>query len=113
MFCNLFFISSYTFYRDFSIFFHSFNKKLLNIFIYDLVFINLHVYNLVFGIFTIINTIVGNVISFIFFLSRKIHMPSLYIYIPFFVILYLSNLSRKLFPKIISKCPFPFILLSL
>ena len=39
---------------------------------------------------------------FHFCLSRKIHMSSLYIYIPSFVILYLSSLSRKLFPKRIS-----------
>ena len=79
--------------------------------------INPHVYNLVSEIFTIINTIVGNyVIYFIFVflgkyhsrelcnffhfcLSRKIHISSLYICIPFFVILYLSSLYRKLFPK--------------
>ena len=83
------------------VFSHYFNKKLLNIVIYDLVSINPHVYNLVSTIVTIINTIVGNVISFIFCLSSKIHMSSLYIYIPFFVILYLSNMSRKLFPCIL------------
>ena len=43
--------------------FHFFNKKLLNIVIYDHVSTNPHVYNLLYGIFTIINTIVGNVIS--------------------------------------------------
>ena len=63
LFCNLFFIYSHTFYKDFSIF-PFFNKKLLNIVIYDHVSTNPHVYNLLSGIFTIINTIVGNVISF-------------------------------------------------
>ena len=78
--CNLFFISNYTFYRDFSIFPFFFNKKPLNIVISDPLSANPHVYNLVSRIFTIINTIVGNVISFFFFfcLSRKIHMSSLY-----------------------------------
>ena len=47
------------------VFSHSFNRKLLNIVIYDPVTINPHVYNLVYRILTIINTIVGNVISFI------------------------------------------------
>ena len=83
------------------VFSHFFNKKLLNIVVSDPVSTNPHIYNLVSRIFTIINTIVGNVISFIC-LSRKIHMSSLYIYIPSFVILYLSNLSRKLLPKRIS-----------
>ena len=83
------------------VFSHSFNKKLLNIVIYDPVSSNPHVYNLVSRIFTIINTIVGNAISFIFVYLEK-YMSSLYIYIPSFVILYLSNLSRKLFPKRIS-----------
>ena len=44
---------------------HSFNKKLLNIVISDYLSINPHIYNLIFRILTIINTIVGNVISFI------------------------------------------------
>ena len=48
------------------VFFHYFNKKFLNIVISDPVSINPHVYNLVSKIFTIINTILGNVISFIF-----------------------------------------------
>ena len=48
------------------VFSYYFNKKLLNIVIYDPVSINPHVYNLVYRILTIINTIVGNVISFIF-----------------------------------------------
>ena len=43
------------------IFSHSFNKKLLNIVISDLISTNPHVYNLVSRILTIINTIVGNV----------------------------------------------------
>ena len=72
LFYNLFFfISSYTFYRKILASFYSFNKKHLNIVIYDHVSINPHVYNLVFGIFAIINTIIGNVISFIFVFLRK------------------------------------------
>ena len=46
--------------------FHYFNKKLLNIVICYSISINPHVYNLVYEIFTIINTIVRNVIFFIF-----------------------------------------------
>ena len=83
LFCNIFFISSYTFYRDFSIS-HSFNKKLLNIVISNHVSTNPHVYNLVSIIFTIINTIVGNVISFIFVLLEK------YIYLHYIFIFLLS-----------------------
>ena len=46
--------------------FYSFNKKFLNIVIYELISINLHVYNLLYEIFMIIKTIAGNVIYFIF-----------------------------------------------
>ena len=48
-----------------------FNRKFLNIVISDHVSINPHVYNLVSGIFTIIKTIVGNVICLIFVFLRK------------------------------------------
>ena len=88
-------------FKDILVSFHSFNKKLLNIVISDHVSINPQVYNLVFGIFTIIKTIVGNVISFIFVFLRK-YICFHYISIPSFVILYLFNLSRKLYPKRIS-----------
>ena len=48
--------------------FHYFNKKRLNIVICYSISINPHVYNLVYEIFTIINTIVRNVIfSFLSF----------------------------------------------
>ena len=81
LFCNLFFISSYTFYRDFSIF-QFFYKKLLNIIISNPTSINLHVYNLVSGIFAIINTIVGNVISFIFvFLGKYICLHYIFLFL--------------------------------
>ena len=64
------------------VFFHSFNKKLLNIVIYDLVSTNPHVYNLVYAIFTIINTIVGNVISFIFvFLGKYIYLHYIFLFL--------------------------------
>ena len=53
------------------VFSHSFSKKLLNIVIYDPVSINPYVYNLVSRILTIINTIIGNVISFIFVFHEK------------------------------------------
>ena len=53
------------------VFSHYFNKQLLNIIISDLVSINPHVYNLVSRILTIINTIVGNVISFNFVFLEK------------------------------------------
>ena len=46
------------------VFSHSFNKKLLNIVIYDHVSINPHVYNLVSRFLTIINTIVVSFLSF-------------------------------------------------
>ena len=51
--------------------FQFFNKNLFNIVISDLVSINLHVYNLVSEIFTIIKTIVGNVITLIFVFLKK------------------------------------------
>ena len=74
LFCNLFFISSYTFYY--------FSKKLLNIVIYDSVYANPHVYNLVYGIFNIINIIVVNVISFIFvFLGKYICLHYIFLFI--------------------------------
>ena len=62
--------------------FHSFNKKLLNIVIYDLVSTNPHVHNLVSRIFTIINTIVGNVFSFIFvFLGKYICLHYIFLFL--------------------------------
>ena len=60
-----------THFIDILVSFHSFNKKPLNIVISNPVSINPHVYNLVSGIFTIIKTIVRNVISFIFVFQRK------------------------------------------
>ena len=69
---------------DILVSFHSFNKKLLNIVSFDPIAINPHVYNLVFGIFTIIKTIVGNVISFIFVFRRKyifLHYISLFLFL--------------------------------
>ena len=53
------------------VFSHSFNKKLLNIVIFDPLSSNPHVYNLVYRIFIITNTVVGNVISSIFVLLEK------------------------------------------
>ena len=109
---NVIYSNTVTHFIEILVFSHVFNKKLLNIVISDPVSINPHVYNLVSRILTIINTIVGNVIYFIFvFLEKYILLyyififldnSSLYIYIPSFVILYLSNLSRKLFSKRIS-----------
>ena len=62
--------------------FHSFNKKLLNIVIFYHIYTNPHVYNLVSGIFTIINTIVGNVIYFIFvFLGKYICLHYIFLFI--------------------------------
>ena len=64
------------------VFSHSFNRKLLNIVISDHVSINPHVYNLVSRILTIINTIVGNVISFIFvFLEKYICLHCLFLFL--------------------------------
>ena len=64
------------------VFSHSFNKKLLNIVISDPVSTNPHVYNLVSKIFTIINTIVGNVISFILiFLEKYICLHYIFLFI--------------------------------
>ena len=55
---------------------------LINIVISDPVSINPHVYNLVYRIFTIINTIVGNVISFIFvFLEKYICLHYIFIFL--------------------------------
>ena len=63
-------------------FFHYFNKKLLNIVISDPMSINPHVYNLISVIFTITNTIVGNVISFIFvFLGKYIYLHYIFIFL--------------------------------
>ena len=64
------------------VFSHSFNRKLLNIVISDPVSINPHVYNLVSRILTIINTIVGNVISFIFvFLEKYICLHCVFLFL--------------------------------
>ena len=64
------------------VFSHSFNKKLLNIVIFDLVSSNPHVYNLVYRIFIIINTIVGNVISSIFvFLEKYICLYYIFLFL--------------------------------
>ena len=64
------------------VFSHSFNRKLLNIVISDPVSINPHVYNLVYRILTIINTIVGNVISFFFvFLEKYIRLHYIFIFL--------------------------------
>ena len=64
------------------VFSHSFNKKLLNIVISDHITINPHVYNLVSRIVTIINIIVGNVISFIFvFLEKYIRLHYIFIFL--------------------------------
>ena len=63
------------------VFSHSFNKKLLNIVISDPISINPHVCNLVSRVLTIINTIVDNVISFIFvFLEKYIHLHYIFIF---------------------------------
>ena len=79
LFCNLFPITPFI---EILVYFHSFNKKLLNIVIYDPVSTNPHVYNLVFGIFTIINTIVDNVISFIFvFLGKYIYLHYIFLFL--------------------------------
>ena len=70
-----------THFIEILIYFHSFNKKLLNIVISDPASINLHVYNLVSGIFTIINTIVRNVISFIcIFLEKYICLQYIFLF---------------------------------
>ena len=64
------------------VFSHSFNKKLLYIVISDPLSINPHVYNLVSRILTIINTIVGNVISFIFvFLEKYICLHCVFLFL--------------------------------
>ena len=64
------------------VFSHSFNKKLLNIVIFDPVSTNPHVYILVFRIFTIINTIVRNVIYFIFvFLGKYICLHYIFLFL--------------------------------
>ena len=55
-------------------FFQYFNKKLFNI------VINPHVYNLVYGIFTIIKTIVGNVISLIVVFLKNTYVFIIYLY---------------------------------
>ena len=69
-------------FMEILVFSHSFNKKLLNIVIYDPVSSNPHVYNLVSRIFTIINTIVGNAISFIFvFLEKYICLHYIFIFL--------------------------------
>ena len=71
-FCFVIFsLFSVTPFIEILVFSHSFNKKLLNIVISDPVSINPHVYSLVYKIFTIINIIVGNVISFIFVFLEK------------------------------------------
>ena len=64
------------------VFSYSFNKKLLNIVISDPVSINPHVYNLVSRILTIINTIEGNVISFIFvFIEKYIRLHYIFLFL--------------------------------
>ena len=64
------------------VFSHSFNKKFLSIVISDHVSTNQHVYNLVSRIFTIINTIIGNVISFIFvFLGKYICLHYIFLFL--------------------------------
>ena len=81
LFCNIFFISN-TPFIEILVFSNYFNKKLLNIVIFDHVSTNPHVYNLVSRIFTILNIIVGNVISFIFiFLGKYICLHYIFIFL--------------------------------
>ena len=69
-------------FMEILVFYHSFNKKLLNIVISDPVSINPHVYNLVSRIFTIINTIIGNAIYFIFvFLEKYICLHYIFLFL--------------------------------